>query len=97
MGKVVVPKMKCFLGAVDCGGAGIIYSCSVSFLILGENFVYGNGDQFTSSVNETESQRRYFSVRIGTGNHLYWNINAQNTFHGRGVSFPKIMCIKMAV
>ena len=83
MGKIAVSEPECFLPAVNAGAAGKMRPHPVSVLVPGQDFVYGYGDEFPGFIAEPEPHGRNCSVGIGTGNHLYRNINAQYAFHSQ--------------
>ena len=80
MGEITISEAKNRLYAINTGAAGEIRPHPVFVLVFGQDFVYRYGDEFPGSVTEPESHRRNFSICIGTGNHLYRNVNAQNAF-----------------
>lgn len=88
VGKIAVPELECFLYAADPGGTGEIHSHFVPALILGQYFIYNYAYKFSGLITKPESQRCDFSVCVGTGNHLYRHVNAQNAFQGKS-PFPK--------
>lgn len=80
MGKVTVPEAEYLLRAVDPGGTGEVRPHFVPFLVLGQYFIYDDADQFTGFIAEPEPHRRDLTICVGTGNHLYRHVNAQDAF-----------------
>lgn len=66
---------------MNYGSAGIVYTDPVTVLILGENLIHANSDQLAGFVPEPETEWYDFAICVGTGNHLYGDVNAQHTFH----------------
>lgn len=81
MGIIIIPKRKCFPAPVYDRGAGEIRAYPVAALFLRQYFIYGDCDEFPRFVSEPEAHRRNFAIRVSTGNHLYWDIDAQYAFH----------------
>lgn len=90
MGKVAVPEAEYLLCAADTGGAGEIYAHSIFVLILGQYFIHNDTQQFPGFVTEPEPHWCDLSVCVGTGNHLYRHVNAQNAFQGKFPFLQKI-------
>ncbi len=73
--RIVVPERKCFPASVDECGAGEICAYAVAALILGQYFIYCDGNNFPIPVPEPETHWRDFPICVCAGNHLYRNIN----------------------
>ena len=60
---------------MDECGAGEICAYAVAALILGQYFIYCDGNNFPIPVPEPETHWRDFPICVCAGNHLYRNIN----------------------
>lgn len=83
MGKIAVPEIKGFLLPIKTGRAGEIDAHLVPALILRQHFIYIDSYKLSGPVAEPEPHRSNFPVCVGTGNHLYRYVNAQNAFQGK--------------
>lgn len=81
--KIAVPETKYLLCPTDAGGTGEIYAHPVPVLILRQNLIDRDAYEFPGFITEPEPHRRDLSVCIGTGDHLYRYVNAQDAFQNK--------------
>ena len=75
MGKVVVPELEFLLNTTDNGGAGEVGTYPALSLFVADHVFYRNRNQFPIIILKTKAQWCDLSIGVGTGNHLYRNVN----------------------
>ena len=74
-------KIKEFLHAEHFRFTGETGVDAVGFLFALQDAADLYGSEFSFLIAETETHRGDLSVSVGTGDHLYRNINTKYTFH----------------
>ncbi len=81
MRKVVVPELKFLLNPANDGRTGKVRPNTAGSLLVADHIFYGNRNQFPIIIFKTEAQWCDLPVGVGTGDHLYRNVNTQDAFH----------------